>query len=57
MLLSTLIRLSELARTLEIPLCEREGLRRLHGMARKAILMADRCAWLPSRSRTRPSTG
>lgn len=50
-LLSTLIRLSELARTLEIPLCEKKDLRRLHGMARKAILMAPiDAAWLPSRT-------
>lgn len=50
-LLASLIRLQEVARALEIPLCEKKDLQRLNRMARKAVLLAPIDAvWLPSRT-------
>lgn len=50
-LLAGLIRLQEVARALEIPLCEKKDLQRLNRMARKAVLLAPIDAvWLPSRT-------
>jgi len=50
-LLASLIRLQEVARALEIPLCEKKDLQRLNRMARKAVLLVPiDAAWLPSRT-------
>ncbi len=50
-LLASLIRLHAVAQALEIPLCEKKDLRRLNGLARKAVLLAPiDAAWFPSRT-------